>query len=59
MTKAHRYEPIVNESYLDMASHFGVAVVPARPYRPRDKAYATDCTSFVGSVLRAWLSAAI
>jgi transposase len=38
VTKAHRYEPIVNESYLDMASHFGVAVVPARPYRPRDKA---------------------
>ncbi len=38
VTKAHRYEPIVNESYLDMASHFGVAVVPARPYKPRDKA---------------------
>ena len=38
VTKAHRYEPIVNESYLDMASHFGVAVEPARPYRPRDKA---------------------
>jgi transposase len=40
VTKAHRYEPIVNESYLDMASHFGVAVVPARPYKPRDKAKA-------------------
>ena len=38
VAKAHRYEPIVNESYLDMASHFGVAVVPARPFRPRDKA---------------------
>lgn len=38
VTQAHRYEPIVNESYLDMASHFGVAVVPARPYKPRDKA---------------------
>lgn len=40
VAKAHRYEPIVNESYLDMATHFGVAVVPARPYRPRDKAKA-------------------
>ena len=49
VTKPHRYEAIVNESYLDMASHFGVAVVPARPYRPRDKACASDCTSFVGS----------
>lgn len=38
VTKPHRYEAIVNESYLDMASHFGVAVLPARPYRPRDKA---------------------
>lgn len=38
VTKAHRYEPIVSESYLDMVSHFGVAVVPARPYKPRDKA---------------------
>ncbi len=38
VSKAHRYEPIVNESYLDLASHFGVAVVPARPYKPRDKA---------------------
>lgn len=38
VTKAHRYEPIINESYLDMASHFGVAVLPARPFRPRDKA---------------------
>jgi transposase len=40
VTKAHRYEPIINESYLDMASHFGMAVVPARPFRPRDKAKA-------------------
>ncbi len=38
VTKPHRYEPIVNESYLDLASHFGVAVAPARPYKPRDKA---------------------
>jgi transposase len=38
VTKAHRYEPIINESYLDMASHFGVAVIPARPHKPRDKA---------------------
>jgi transposase len=38
VTKAHRYEPIVNESYLDMAAHFGVAVIPARPRKPRDKA---------------------
>ena len=25
--------------------HYGVGVVPARPYKPRDKAYASYCTS--------------
>jgi transposase len=38
ITKAHRYEPVVNESYADMAAHFGAVVIPARPRRPRDKA---------------------
>jgi transposase len=27
----------LNESYADMARHYGVAVQPARPYRPQDK----------------------
>lgn len=27
----------LNESYADMARHYGVAVEPARPYRPQDK----------------------
>lgn len=47
VTKAHRYEPIVNESYLDMAAHFGVAVLPARPYKPRDKAKAESAVLVV------------
>jgi len=36
--KAHRYEPDLNPTYQDMASHYGVAVVPARARKPRDKA---------------------
>ncbi len=40
VTKAHRYEPDLNPSYQEMARHYGVAVVPARPYKPRDKAKA-------------------
>jgi transposase len=47
VSKAHRYEPIVNESYLDMAAHFGVAVIPARPYKPRDKAKAESAVLVV------------
>jgi transposase len=49
VTRAHRYEPILNASYAELAAHYGCAIIPARPYKPRDKAYATDCTSFVGS----------
>jgi len=38
VTKAHRYEPTLNATYNEMAAHYGVAVIPARPYKPRDKA---------------------
>jgi transposase len=40
VTRACRYEPEVNRSYLDVAQHYGCVVVPARPYRPKDKAKA-------------------
>jgi transposase len=36
--KAHRYEPEINPSYAEMAAHYGVAVLPARARKPRDKA---------------------
>jgi len=36
--RAHRYEPDLNPSYREFASHYGVAVIPARAARPRDKA---------------------
>jgi transposase len=36
--RAHRYEPELNRTYVDMAQHYGVAVVPTRAARPRDKA---------------------
>jgi len=38
VTKAHRYEPLLNATYQEMAAHYGVAIIPARPYRPRDRA---------------------
>lgn len=31
-------ELVVNEQYRRMCEHYGVAVVPARPRRPKDKA---------------------
>jgi len=33
-----RYEPGLNGSYQEFAEHYGVAVIPARPKKPRDKA---------------------
>ena len=33
-----RYEPDINPLYADMAEHYGLAVMPARVRRPRDKA---------------------
>jgi transposase len=38
ITKACFYEPTVNRTYADMAAHYRTAVIPARPYKPRDKA---------------------
>ncbi len=37
ITKACFYEPAVNRTYAEMAAHYATAIVPARPYRPKDK----------------------
>jgi transposase len=40
INKACRYEPEVNRAYADMAAYYNTAVLPARPYKPKDKAKA-------------------
>lgn len=35
--QAHLYDPDVNPTYCDFGNHMGFAVLPARPYTPRDK----------------------
>ena len=35
--KACLYDPQVNRTYSEMAAHYDTAVLPARPYKPRDK----------------------
>ena len=40
VTTACRYDPTTNPSYQQLASHYGVAVMPARPYKPQDKSKA-------------------
>jgi len=38
VNRACRYEPDLNRTYHELAMHYGVGVLPARPYKPRDKA---------------------
>jgi transposase len=45
--KACLYEPQVNRTYAEMAAHYGTAVLPARPRRPRDKAKVEACVLIV------------
>ena len=40
VTKADRYTPQINETYAELAAHYQTAVLPARPYKPKDKAKA-------------------
>ncbi len=36
--KACLYDPQINRTYAEMAAHYGTAILPARPRKPRDKA---------------------
>lgn len=38
VTRACRYDPDINRTYAELAAHYGTAVLPARPGKPRDKA---------------------
>ena len=38
VSKACRYDPDINPSYAQLAAHYGTAIMPARPYKPKDKA---------------------
>lgn len=37
VSKAHLYDPNVNQTYCEFGNHMGFAVIPARPRTPRDK----------------------
>ena len=53
--KNTRYETILNKSYQELADHYDTAIVPARPYRPDDKAAAEGSVKFVST----WITAAL
>jgi len=39
VTKADKYEAVINSSFLDFANHYGTTVMPTRSYKPQDKAH--------------------
>lgn len=38
VNRAHIYDPDTNQTFIEFANHWGFAVLPARPRRPKDKA---------------------
>jgi transposase len=47
VTKSNRYEPTLNETFADFADHYGTTILPARAYRPRDKALVEGAVKIV------------
>jgi len=55
VTKADRFEPQLNERYHQMTRHYGTAIFPARPHKPKDKAKAEKGVQFAET----WIIAAL
>ena len=53
--KNTRTELILNRSYHEMAEHYGTAIIPARPVKPKDKPNAEGTVK----VLETWILAAL
>jgi len=53
--RACRYEPDLNRTYQEMSEHYGTAIMPARPYKPRDKAKVENAVLLV----ERWILAAL
>ena len=48
-------ETVVNKSYQEMAEHYGTAIIPARPRKPKDKAFVEGSVGVVST----WILAAL
>lgn len=55
VSKPHRYDPDLNPTYYNFALHCGFGIVPARPYKPRDKAKVENAVQ----VAERWIVAAL
>lgn len=55
VTKCDRWDPELNLHYSQMARHYGTAIIPARPRRPKDKAKVEKGVQ----VVQRWILAAL
>lgn len=55
VTKSCFHEPAVNRAYADMAAHNGTAVVPARRWKPMDKAK----VGVAAQIVKRWIVAGL
>ena len=47
VTRASKYEPVVNRTFKDFALHYNCAINPARSYSPQDKALVENAVNLV------------
>lgn len=47
VTKSDRYEPEINETFLDLANYYNTTVLPTRAAKPRDKALVENAVTIV------------
>ena len=47
VTKACNYEPLINETYTDLARHYGTVILPTRPGKPKDKPLVENAINLV------------
>lgn len=57
VTKSSKYEPVLNEAFADFADHYSTTILPARAYRPKDKALVEGAVKIVYSRIYAKLRA--
>lgn len=55
ITKNTSDETVINKTYLELAEHYGTAIIPARPRSPKDKATVEKSVNIVST----WILAAI
>ena len=49
VTKSSKYEPTLNDAFADFAEHYTTTILPARAYRPRDKALVENAVRIIYS----------